>query len=1219
MSHNDILCLGSRVVVFAEFHLNSFLFFQFSSASVAEDIRLVPIPTQLDPNVVVGSIILRTEQYNDSAKYSSSPLIADRIGSVNISLCEGIWDENEIVNDGPRESQECNLLSFKALSVIDCNLETFRYPPSERKPANPILRKADWMLRGVASVGEKKGIRIPYSNLPIGAKLGTSWSFSMWAYFLSYETKNKNRLFFYRGTGDQSRTPSAWFDINSNKLLLRCSTSSEADIGAASISSIPIQEWVHLAFVFSNHSFLKLQEVGRPSFTYKMFLNGRLDSELTFASPLLVESNEGALIIGGKVDKFLGSPALLARLQLFDGELTLSIVQAEVDTFRFLFHRLQYTADASIPSSLIQDVHFLRGVVAATDLFSAWGEQVFVDSFPPSKVQSENERTHYLDTLIFRANKWLEFQSQFYSASEFEAWQITLDKYGIIYDPLVRQFSYSLDSSVHTHISADVISNDEAEAAISSFRSAVSSLNDCKADDFEVKYSEVNSAALIGVPGALSLLADFDQQPLRDQCPDELRRILRSHVNRRISSTANQNVFSSLSSVIGFIFKENRSQPILSSSYNFKTRNEVRARSRRVHAAMHGNAHALYMLGVEYMSVGTPFPEKLLPNSFDETFGFGLIHLAASLGEPYAWQLLSRKYASGECGVNSIPATVTRNHITSRHLEEIAGAQERLFNRLDESKVEDFDKVDHFFTKYSSGVPLDHELATYYTEWAADESSFNYHLPTGRPLHEMHRLSIDAADSGEVEKVQRGNDEPEIAFQKFKCEHQNDAGACNDMGYLYSWGANGLNRDLGEAFRYYHLGSELGDINSKVNAAQMLLKGEGVQRNVSSAIKHYNDVIQSCNQSSISVRALNGLGFAHFQGIEGPNGTELSQNHTLAFSYFQKSSYFGDGDGTFNLGLCYEFGFGTEKNFSSALETYQKGVNLGHFDCILALGRSFAHGSMTGIRNASRALPLLTAITNVGPWASLVRRGFDRYLAHDYEGAFLHYIHAYLLGFDIGAANAAYLLQRRLVYRHHQQQNLSFLLHQYSFSKKGDIDSALAIADFYVTGQGGAKKDVSAAIALYEQATLAGSPQAAFSLGLLFEEGVGVHESVKEAEQYYNKALLLSNSSFSAQQVARLALARLSIQQWITSQLRPYLDITKFFQRTSKSTEMRNIWKPPTYFSTRWLEIETSVFRNFLSSTNGPHESQRPNDGTYFLSTFLISFLVLIIVSRIFR
>lgn len=1220
-SKKDIICVGSVLPVFLESSANNaWVQFNFSDRRFFS----IPQPTRLDPHTVVGAIILETKR--NESEYSASFFTVDRIGVMNITHCETKTggEEGIILSLKPWETHTCSVLSSQTVSVVDCNLSESSSRQTVMSSNLLETKTPHWALRGVAAVSGTRGIRVPHNDLPPGAKIGTSWSFSMWAYFISFgnEARHQNRILFYRGSG-QSRTPSAWFDIDSNRLLMRCSTNSEPDIGATSISSIPLREWVHLVFVFTNHSFLALTESGLPSFTYKMYLDGRLDSELTFASPLLVESNEGALIIGGMVDNFVGSPALLARLQIFDGELTLSNIKAEVNEFRFLFHHLKYSSHASIPVSLTQDVHLLRGIVAATDLFSAWGDQIS-DSFP-RKVQSEFERKKYLDSLLFRANKRLEHHSQLHSASENEAWEITLDKYGLFYDPLTKQFSYSLDSSIHNRIAADVISKDVAEAAVSSFGRALQNLGDCKADVFENFYSELDSAASIDVPGSLSLLADFDQQPLRDTCPDELRRMIRSHMKSGLTrSIANQNVFSSLASVLGLTARSggltNHSQIMPPSSTHYYTRNEARARKRRVHAAIQGDAHSLYMLGVDYMIFGSPFPDTLLPNSFDESFGFGLIHLSASLSEPYAWQLLSRKYSTGEGGINSIRAFVNSNHVSLKRLSEIAFAQERLFNGLEEkSQKEDYEQVNHFFSMYSTGVVVDKELATFYSEWAADESNYFYHLPTGRPLHEMQRLSIDAADSGEVERIQRGNDEPEIALQRYKCEHQHDSSSCGAMGDLLSWGARGLNRDLGEAFRFYELGSALGDLSSKASAAQMLLKGEGVPRNVSGALKHYDEVISSSNQSSLTVRALNGLGFAHFHGVNGTDG--LLQNHSLAFSYFQRSAELNDGDATFNKGVCQAFGFGTQKNLSLALETYQKGANLGHFDCIYSLGRNYAHGTTATVtRDVSRALPFLTAIANVGPWASLLRRGFDRYLAHDYEGAFLHYSHAYLLGYDIGAANAAYLLQRKLFYRHHQQQNVAFLLHEYSFSRnKDDIDSALSIADFLATGQGGAKRDVSAAISLYERASLAGSPQAAFSLGLLFEEGDGVHQSFERAEQYYSKALLLSNSSSSAQQVARLALARLAAKRWLTSYLKPYLGIGMFYATRTKQ-ETRNVWKTATsnhFFSTRWLE--TSVFRTFLGTRNGLNESNREFFDADFIFSLLISILTILVFTRILR
>jgi hypothetical protein len=170
-----------------------------------------------------------------------------------------------------------------------------------------------------------------------------------------------------------------------------------------------------------------------------------------------------------------------------------------------------------------------------------------------------------------------------------------------------------------------------------------------------------------------------------------------------------------------------------------------------------------------------------------------------------------------------------------------------------------------------------------------------------------------------------------------------------------------------------------------------------------------------------------------------------------------------------------------------------------------------------------------------------VRRGFERYLARDYEGAFLRYRHAAALGFEVGAANAAYLLHRGLVGRHAEQQRLAFLLLRHSHERTGgSADSALALAGFFARGAGGARRDVLAAAALYARASAAGSPEAAFCLAALLEGGSDgggggsggdsvalLSPNAARAEVLYRRALALATTP-AARLVARLALLRLA-------------------------------------------------------------------------------------------
>ena len=67
------------------------------------------------------------------------------------------------------------------------------------------------------------------------------------------------------------------------------------------------------------------------------------------------------------------------------------------------------------------------------------------------------------------------------------------------------------------------------------------------------------------------------------------------------------------------------------------------------------------------------------------------------------------------------------------------------------------------------------------------------------------------------------------------------------------------------------------------------------------------------------------------------------------------------------------------------------------------------------VRSASSASTYLTAAAHGGPWGNWIRRGLDAYLTHQNDRAVLCYIHAGELGYEVGASNAAFVVQKRMV------------------------------------------------------------------------------------------------------------------------------------------------------------------------------------------------------------
>ena len=239
---------------------------------------------------------------------------------------------------------------------------------------SPVHSAAFFELAGVASIGQK-ALKLPVGNLPPAA-FGASraWSMTFWLW-LAHEpgydpsagaVRSNNvtdgrgpyeasfRTLFFHGPGgdSQDRTPSAWIDPLDGRLAIRASKvlpSYDPDVGASTVSALPVRKWTQVTFVFTNHSFdegsrafsgggsdyLSPQGDGNPPqavvlesssasdiiYSIELYLNDALDSRLDYRGPGLIGANEGPLWLG-KDETFAGATGLLYGLKLYDGALT---------------------------------------------------------------------------------------------------------------------------------------------------------------------------------------------------------------------------------------------------------------------------------------------------------------------------------------------------------------------------------------------------------------------------------------------------------------------------------------------------------------------------------------------------------------------------------------------------------------------------------------------------------------------------------------------------------------------------------------------------------------------------------------------------------------------------------------------------------------------------------------------------------------------------------
>lgn len=152
------------------------------------------------------------------------------------------------------------------------------------------------------------------------------------------------------------------------------------------------------------------------------------------------------------------------------------------------------------------------------------------------------------------------------------------------------------------------------------------------------------------------------------------------------------------------------------------------------------------------------------------------------------------------------------------------------------------------------------------------------------------------------------------------------------LGTMYFDG-KGVDKNLQEAFKYYLIAANRGNIDAKNIVGWMYNTGKGTALNYDEAFKWYKDAAEMGN-----VRAQCNLGFLYEHG----NGT--TKDFKKAFMWYKISAGLGDSEGQFRLGYMYHNGDGTEKNVKLAIEWLMKAIDQGNADAACYLGVMYSQG-----------------------------------------------------------------------------------------------------------------------------------------------------------------------------------------------------------------------------------------------------------------------------------
>lgn len=126
-----------------------------------------------------------------------------------------------------------------------------------------------------------------------------------------------------------------------------------------------------------------------------------------------------------------------------------------------------------------------------------------------------------------------------------------------------------------------------------------------------------------------------------------------------------------------------------------------------------------------------------------------------------------------------------------------------------------------------------------------------------------------------------------------------------------------------QAFQYYSEAFTQGEFQNQASREALFKRGQYFQfgfgvseRNFQQAIKNYDLAAADGH-----VESMNALGSLYFKDL---------REYEQASQWFKKASDRGYTRAINNLGICYEFGYGVEKDFNEALLLYEEGAIKGH-------------------------------------------------------------------------------------------------------------------------------------------------------------------------------------------------------------------------------------------------------------------------------------------------
>lgn len=135
------------------------------------------------------------------------------------------------------------------------------------------------------------------------------------------------------------------------------------------------------------------------------------------------------------------------------------------------------------------------------------------------------------------------------------------------------------------------------------------------------------------------------------------------------------------------------------------------------------------------------------------------------------------------------------------------------------------------------------------------------------------------------------------------------------LAHMYSAGG-GVAKDEAKAFEWMLKSAMAGNVEAQNNSGMWYLKGIGTQKDLAKALKWFEIAALAGEPSAQTT-----IGWAYMSDDFG-----LARDYLLALDWNMKASKQGFGEGTSNIGLLYENGWGVPVNYVEAANWHKKAI-----------------------------------------------------------------------------------------------------------------------------------------------------------------------------------------------------------------------------------------------------------------------------------------------------